>query len=36
MPIDQTIRRSLGSESLEENLCLLGVQQIRARAEREE
>ena len=35
MPIDETIRRNLGNESLEENLCILGVPYIRAGAERE-
>ena len=33
MPIDDTIALSLGRESLEENLCILGVPKIRAGAE---
>ena len=28
VPIDEIIRQSLGNVSLEENLCILGVQQI--------
>ena len=35
MPIDETIGRSVGNKSLDENLCILGVRQIRARAEPE-
>ena len=35
MPIDETIGRSLGNYSLEKNLCILGVPQIRAGAEAE-
>ena len=35
MPIGETIRRSLGNASLEENLCNLGVPLIRAGAEPE-
>ena len=35
MPIDVTIGRSLENESLEENLCILGVPAIRAGAEPE-
>ena len=35
IPIDETIGRSLGIESLEENLCILGVPWIRAVAEPE-
>ena len=33
--MDETIGRSLGNESLEENWCILGVPQIRAGAELE-
>ena len=33
--MDETIGRSLGNESLEENWCILGVPQIRAGAEPE-
>ena len=33
MPIDETIGRSLGNESLEDNLCILGVPKIQAGAE---
>ena len=33
--IDETIRRSLENESLEENLCILGVPYMRAGAEPE-
>ena len=33
--MDETIGRSLGNESLEENLCILGVPKIRAGAETE-
>ena len=36
MSIDETIGWSLGNESLEGNLCILGVPLIRARAEPEE
>ena len=35
VPIDETIGQSLGNESLEENLCILGVPQIQAGAEPE-
>ena len=35
VPIDETIGQSLGNESLEENLCILGVPHIRAGAESE-
>ena len=35
MPIDETIGQSLGNESLEGNLCILGLSQIRAGAEPE-
>ena len=35
MPIDETIGRSLGYQSLEENLCILGVPLIQAGAEPE-
>ena len=35
MPIDETIGRILGNESLEENLRILGVPQIRAGAKPE-
>ena len=35
MPTDETIGQSLGNESLEKNLRILGVPQIRARAEPE-
>ena len=35
VPIDKTIGRSLGNESLEENFCILGVPYIRAGAEPE-
>ena len=31
--MDETIEQSLGNESLEENLCILGVLQIRSGAE---
>ena len=34
-PVDETIGQSLGNESLEENLCILGVPQLRAGAEPE-
>ena len=33
--MDETIGQSLGNESLEENLCILRVPQIQARAEPE-
>ena len=36
VPIDETIGQSLGNESLEENLCILGVPQIGAGAEPED
>ena len=35
VPLDQTIGSSLGNESLEENLCILGVPYTRAGAEPE-
>ena len=35
MKQDETIGRSLGNKSLEENLCILGLPQIRAGAEPE-
>ena len=35
IPIDETMGRSLGNESLEENLCILGVPWILAGAEPE-
>ena len=35
MSIDETIEQSLGNESLEENLCILRVPQIRTGAEPE-
>ena len=35
MPTDETIGQSLGNESLEENLCILGIPYIRAGAEPE-
>ena len=35
MSIDESIGRSLENESLEENLCILGVPEIRAGAEPE-
>ena len=35
MPIDETIGRILGNESLEENLCILGVPLIQAGAKPE-
>ena len=35
MPIDETIGQNLGNESLEENLCILGVPEIQEGAEPE-
>ena len=35
MPVDETIGLNLGNESLEENLCILGVPKIPAGAEPE-